>query len=67
MAQFRASCARSGEGQERAEKRATEWLCWETAANESPPSNSLIPGKIQGISLNTPSPGHTNPLDSEIL
>ena len=45
----------------------TRWLCWEAAANKSQPSNSLILGKIQGISLKTPPPLARNPLNSEFV
>ena len=67
MANFRTSSALIEEGRERARRPATGWLCGETAANESPPSNSLIPGKIQGISLKTPPPLALNPLNSEFV
>ena len=62
MAQFRASCGHVCECRERAEKRATRWLCCEAAANESLQPNSLIRGKIQGISLETSLPVCTKPL-----
>src|SRR5689334_23024517 len=38
------------------------WLCWEAAANLSLYPNSLISGKIPGISLDTPLPACMNPL-----
>jgi hypothetical protein len=65
MAQFRASSARFSEGQERVQKIATRWLCCEARANASRRPNSLITGKIQGISVRIPSPAALNPLRHE--
>jgi hypothetical protein len=41
------------------------WLCWETAANESLFLNSLMRGKIQGISFERPSPPAQKPFKHE--
>jgi len=38
-----------GQSLQEREKAATRWVCWQSAANMSPLSNSLICGKIQGI------------------
>ena len=50
VADFRTSSALTEKGSQRARKGGTGWLCSQSAANCSPPANSLIRGKIQGIS-----------------
>ena len=54
-----------GECGERARKCTTRWLCWETAANASPPLNSLILGKIQRNFAQGAPPLALKPLISE--
>ena len=64
VAQFRASYGRYGPGQERAENRATGWLCCEAAANLSRLLKFPDPRENTGNSVET-LPACTNPLKHE--
>ena len=52
---------------ERARKSATGWLCWQAPANCSPFVNSLITGKIEGISSILGPSSVTRPLQNNRL
>jgi len=62
VAHFGGSLGMFSEALERAGKPATGWLCWQSQANPSLLPNSLIYGKLQGISavLAQPCPPDTD-------